>query len=174
MSAPQNAHLPTVMCRHFNGISFEIAHLSFYVNFASKGRAKVRCWSQMCCYPLWHCATPSSSPQSSMNRMAIQALEKMETRKFKAKGKGQRESSCGASDSLSSSSTSDCAICLEKYIDGEVRRVFYLGYPEIWKEWRSYFTSLKLHIGFFVGFFGPPSWQTILSINQTFFACSTV
>nr|XP_019954620.1 PREDICTED: E3 ubiquitin-protein ligase znrf3-like [Paralichthys olivaceus] len=57
--------------------------------------------------------------QSSMNRMAIQALEKMETRKFKAKGKGQRESSCGASDSLSSSSTSDCAICLEKYIDGE-------------------------------------------------------
>lgn len=65
---------------------------------------------------------PSSPPQSSMNRMAIQALEKMETRKFKAKGKGQRESSCGASDSLSSSSTSDCAICLEKYIDGEVRR----------------------------------------------------
>lgn len=54
--------------------------------------------------------------------MAIQALEKMETRKFKAKGKGQRESSCGASDSLSSSSTSDCAICLEKYIDGEVRK----------------------------------------------------
>lgn len=60
--------------------------------------------------------------QSSMNRMAIQALEKMETRKFKAKGKGLRESSCGASDSLSSSSTSDCAICLEKYIDGEVRK----------------------------------------------------
>ncbi|MEQ2194107.1 E3 ubiquitin-protein ligase znrf3 [Xenoophorus captivus] len=58
--------------------------------------------------------------QSSMNRMAIQALEKMETRKFKAKGKGLRENSCGASDSLSSSSTSDCAICLEKYIDGEV------------------------------------------------------
>lgn len=55
-----------------------------------------------------------------MNRMAIQALEKMETRKFKAKVKGQREASCGASDSLSSSSTSDCAICLEKYIDGEV------------------------------------------------------
>jgi len=66
-------------------------------------------------------------PQSSMNRMAIQALEKMETRKFKAKGKGQRESSCGASDSLSSSSTSDCAICLEKYIDGEVRKDAYLG-----------------------------------------------
>ncbi|XP_077942290.1 E3 ubiquitin-protein ligase znrf3 isoform X2 [Gasterosteus aculeatus] len=61
--------------------------------------------------------------QSSMNRMAIQALEKMETRKFRAKGKGQRESSCGASDSLSSSSTSDCAICLEKYIDGEELRV---------------------------------------------------
>lgn len=61
------------------------------------------------------------SIQSSMNRMAIQALEKMETRKFKAKVKGQRESSCGALDSLSSSSTSDCAICLEKYIDGEVK-----------------------------------------------------
>lgn len=54
--------------------------------------------------------------------MAIQALEKMETRKFKAKGKGLSESSCGTSDSLSSSSTSDCAICLEKYMDGEVRR----------------------------------------------------
>ncbi|XP_055743522.1 E3 ubiquitin-protein ligase znrf3-like isoform X1 [Salvelinus fontinalis] len=61
--------------------------------------------------------------QSSMNRMAIQALEKMETRKFKAKVKGQRESSYGASDSLSSSSTSDCAICLEKYIEGEELRV---------------------------------------------------
>lgn len=58
--------------------------------------------------------------QSSMNRMAIQALEKMETRKFKAKVKSQREASCGASDSVSSSSTSDCAICLERYIDGEV------------------------------------------------------
>lgn len=64
--------------------------------------------------------------QSSMNRMAIQALEKMETRKFKAKGKGLRESSCGASDSLSSSSTSDCAICLEKYIDGEVRKEIHI------------------------------------------------
>ncbi|KAL4636076.1 E3 ubiquitin-protein ligase ZNRF3 isoform X1 [Arapaima gigas] len=61
--------------------------------------------------------------QSSMNRMAIQALEKMETRKFKAKSKGPREGSCGASDSLSSSSTSDCAICLERYIDGEELRV---------------------------------------------------
>lgn len=63
MSAPQNAHLPTVMCRHFTGISFEIAHLSFYVNFASKGRAKVRCWSQMCCYPpltLCHTLLPST------------------------------------------------------------------------------------------------------------------
>ncbi|XP_035386160.1 E3 ubiquitin-protein ligase znrf3 isoform X1 [Electrophorus electricus] len=60
--------------------------------------------------------------QSSMNRMAIQALEKMETRKFKAKVKGQQES-CSVSDSLSSSSTSDCAICLEKYIDGEELRV---------------------------------------------------
>lgn len=64
----------------------------------------------------------SLRPQSSMNRMASQALEKMETRKFKAKGKVQRDSGCGASDSLSSSSTSDCAICLEKYMDGEVRK----------------------------------------------------
>ncbi|XP_075424176.1 E3 ubiquitin-protein ligase ZNRF3 isoform X2 [Ascaphus truei] len=61
--------------------------------------------------------------QNSMNRMAVQALEKMETRKFKAKGKGLREGSCGALDTLSSSSTSDCAICLEKYIDGEELRV---------------------------------------------------
>ncbi|KAJ8286010.1 hypothetical protein GJAV_G00033500 [Gymnothorax javanicus] len=61
--------------------------------------------------------------QSSMNRMAVQALEKMETRKFKAKMKGHRESSCAASDSLSCSSSSDCAICLEKYIDGEELRV---------------------------------------------------
>ncbi|XP_063820368.1 E3 ubiquitin-protein ligase ZNRF3 [Pseudophryne corroboree] len=61
--------------------------------------------------------------QNSMNRMAVQALEKMETRKFKAKGKMPREGSCGGLDTLSSSSTSDCAICLEKYIDGEELRV---------------------------------------------------
>ncbi|XP_071998312.1 E3 ubiquitin-protein ligase ZNRF3 [Engystomops pustulosus] len=61
--------------------------------------------------------------QNSMNRMAVQALEKMETRKFKAKGKVLREGSCGGLDTLSSSSTSDCAICLEKYIDGEELRV---------------------------------------------------
>ncbi|KAG9487830.1 E3 ubiquitin-protein ligase ZNRF3 [Eleutherodactylus coqui] len=61
--------------------------------------------------------------QNSMNRMAVQALEKMETRKFKAKGKVPREGSCGGLDTLSSSSTSDCAICLEKYIDGEELRV---------------------------------------------------
>ncbi|XP_075691643.1 LOW QUALITY PROTEIN: E3 ubiquitin-protein ligase ZNRF3 [Rhinoderma darwinii] len=61
--------------------------------------------------------------QDSMNRMAVQALEKMETRKFKAKGKVAREGSCGGLDTLSSSSTSDCAICLEKYIDGEELRV---------------------------------------------------
>lgn len=55
-----------------------------------------------------------------MNRLAVQALEKMETRKFNSKSKGRREGSCGALDTLSSGSTSDCAICLEKYIDGEV------------------------------------------------------
>lgn len=59
--------------------------------------------------------------QSSMNRLAVQALEKMETRKFTSKLKGPREGSCGALDTLSSGSTSDCAICLEKYMDGEVR-----------------------------------------------------
>lgn len=58
--------------------------------------------------------------QNSMNRLAVQALEKMETRKFNSKNKGRREGSCGALDTLSSSSTSDCAICLEKYMDGEV------------------------------------------------------
>ncbi|XP_006890585.1 PREDICTED: E3 ubiquitin-protein ligase ZNRF3 [Elephantulus edwardii] len=61
--------------------------------------------------------------QNSMNRLAVQALEKMETRKFNSKSKGRRDGSCGALDTLSSSSTSDCAICLEKYIDGEELRV---------------------------------------------------
>lgn len=61
-----------------------------------------------------------------MNRLAVQALEKMETRKFKSKSKGHREGSCGALDTLSSSSTSDCAICLEKYIDGEVKDKWFL------------------------------------------------
>eukprot|EP00073_Rattus_norvegicus_P052655 XP_017455039.1 PREDICTED: LOW QUALITY PROTEIN: E3 ubiquitin-protein ligase ZNRF3 isoform X1 [Rattus norvegicus] len=61
--------------------------------------------------------------QNSMNRLAVQALEKMETRKFNSKSKGRREGSCGALDTLSSGSTSDCAICLEKYIDGEELRV---------------------------------------------------
>ncbi|XP_015279049.1 PREDICTED: E3 ubiquitin-protein ligase ZNRF3 [Gekko japonicus] len=61
--------------------------------------------------------------QSSMNRLAVQALEKMETRKFKSKLKGHSEESCSALDTLSSSSTSDCAICLEKYVDGEELRV---------------------------------------------------
>uniref|UniRef100_A0A8D0E651 E3 ubiquitin-protein ligase ZNRF3 n=1 Tax=Salvator merianae TaxID=96440 RepID=A0A8D0E651_SALMN len=61
--------------------------------------------------------------QNSMNRLAVQALEKMETRKFKSKLKGSCEGSCSALDTLSSSSTSDCAICLEKYLDGEELRV---------------------------------------------------
>ncbi|XP_061458682.1 E3 ubiquitin-protein ligase ZNRF3 isoform X2 [Rhineura floridana] len=61
--------------------------------------------------------------QNSMNRLAVQALEKMETRKFKSKLKGPCEGSCSALDTLGSSSTSDCAICLEKYLDGEELRV---------------------------------------------------
>uniref|UniRef100_A0A8D2IRU0 E3 ubiquitin-protein ligase ZNRF3 n=1 Tax=Varanus komodoensis TaxID=61221 RepID=A0A8D2IRU0_VARKO len=61
--------------------------------------------------------------QNSMNRLAVQALEKMETRKFKSKLKSSCEGSCSALDTLGSSSTSDCAICLEKYIDGEELRV---------------------------------------------------
>ncbi|XP_048860626.1 E3 ubiquitin-protein ligase znrf3-like isoform X2 [Brienomyrus brachyistius] len=52
--------------------------------------------------------------QGSVNRAAMQALEKMETRHFKAKG--HRDSICG-------SSASDCAICLERYLDGEELRV---------------------------------------------------
>ncbi|XP_023678688.2 E3 ubiquitin-protein ligase znrf3-like isoform X2 [Paramormyrops kingsleyae] len=52
--------------------------------------------------------------QGSVNRAAMQALEKMETRHFKAKG--HRDSLCG-------SSASDCAICLERYLDGEELRV---------------------------------------------------
>ncbi|XP_066466167.1 E3 ubiquitin-protein ligase ZNRF3 [Tiliqua scincoides] len=61
--------------------------------------------------------------QNSLNRLAVQALEKMETRKFTSKLKGHCEGSCSALDTLSSSSTSDCAICLEKYLDGEELRV---------------------------------------------------
>ncbi|KAJ7309870.1 hypothetical protein JRQ81_007944 [Phrynocephalus forsythii] len=63
--------------------------------------------------------------QNSMNRLAVQALEKMETRKFKSKLPGGCKGSCGALDTLSSSSSapSDCAICLEKYLDGEELRV---------------------------------------------------
>ncbi|KAL4609676.1 E3 ubiquitin-protein ligase ZNRF3 isoform X2 [Arapaima gigas] len=61
--------------------------------------------------------------QSAKNRMAVEALEKMETCHFQAKVKGRRDRSCTASDTLCSSSASHCAICLEHYVDGEELRV---------------------------------------------------
>ncbi|XP_068937878.1 E3 ubiquitin-protein ligase ZNRF3 [Petaurus breviceps papuanus] len=79
--------------------------------------------SLVCLFLLVKIKLKQRRSQNSMNRLAVQALEKMETRKFKSKGKGPREGSWGALDTLSSSSTSDCAICLEKYIDGEELRV---------------------------------------------------
>ncbi|XP_020852213.1 E3 ubiquitin-protein ligase ZNRF3 isoform X2 [Phascolarctos cinereus] len=79
--------------------------------------------SLVCLFLLVRIKLKQRRSQNSMNRLAVQALEKMETRKFKAKSKGAREGSWGALDTLSSSSTSDCAICLEKYIDGEELRV---------------------------------------------------
>ncbi|XP_027720723.1 E3 ubiquitin-protein ligase ZNRF3 [Vombatus ursinus] len=79
--------------------------------------------SLVCLFLLVKIKLKQRRSQNSMNRLAVQALEKMETRKFKAKSKGTREGSWGALDTLSSSSTSDCAICLEKYIDGEELRV---------------------------------------------------
>uniref|UniRef100_F7CCW5 E3 ubiquitin-protein ligase ZNRF3 n=2 Tax=Monodelphis domestica TaxID=13616 RepID=F7CCW5_MONDO len=79
--------------------------------------------SLVCLFLLVKIKLKQRRSQNSMNRLAVQALEKMETRKFKSKSKGSREGSWGALDTLSSSSTSDCAICLEKYIDGEELRV---------------------------------------------------
>ncbi|XP_054852930.1 E3 ubiquitin-protein ligase ZNRF3 [Eublepharis macularius] len=79
--------------------------------------------SLVCLFLLVKIKLKQRRSQSSMNRLAVQALEKMETRKFKSKLKGRSEGSCGALDTLSSSSTSDCAICLEKYVDGEELRV---------------------------------------------------
>ncbi|XP_051829009.1 E3 ubiquitin-protein ligase ZNRF3 isoform X2 [Antechinus flavipes] len=79
--------------------------------------------SLVCLFLLVKIKLKQRRSQNSMNRLAVQALEKMETRKFKSKSKGTREGSWGALDTLSSSSTSDCAICLEKYIDGEELRV---------------------------------------------------
>ncbi|XP_074062348.1 E3 ubiquitin-protein ligase ZNRF3 [Macrotis lagotis] len=79
--------------------------------------------SLVCLFLLVKIKLKQRRSQNSMNRLAVQALEKMETRKFKSKSKGPREGSWGALDTLSSSSTSDCAICLEKYIDGEELRV---------------------------------------------------
>ncbi|XP_043832476.1 E3 ubiquitin-protein ligase ZNRF3 [Dromiciops gliroides] len=79
--------------------------------------------SLVCLFLLVKIKLKQRRSQNSMNRLAVQALEKMETRQFKSKSKGVREGSWGALDTLSSSSTSDCAICLEKYIDGEELRV---------------------------------------------------
>ncbi|XP_067317864.1 E3 ubiquitin-protein ligase ZNRF3-like isoform X2 [Anolis sagrei] len=72
------------------------------------------------------------SPPNSMNRLVVQALEKIEIQKFKAKGKAAASTNnegssghigSGGGEALSSSATSDCAICLEKYLDGEELRV---------------------------------------------------
>ncbi|XP_067317865.1 E3 ubiquitin-protein ligase ZNRF3-like isoform X3 [Anolis sagrei] len=70
--------------------------------------------------------------KNSMNRLVVQALEKIEIQKFKAKGKAAASTNnegssghigSGGGEALSSSATSDCAICLEKYLDGEELRV---------------------------------------------------